>query len=323
MTEVDAEGTDPLDARAAIGGGGFGGIGSPRALIGQGLDESDTHVVLDRCVALGVTIVDTAYGYAAGDSHRMIGRWLAADPARRARIAIVDKVGTVDGPDGLTVDLSRASVARCAEEGRARMGVEAVDVLMTHAPDPATPIRETLTALAEEVELGRDLAWGVSNVDGDELTTWLDEARRLGAPLPVIVENQYSLLERRDEDDVLPRCRRQGITYLAFSPLAGGVLTGKYRRGEAPPAGSRLAQRPDTAGELTSGVHDRIDAFVGRATERAISPAALALAWVLAQPGVRPIAGARTPAHLDALAEALDVHLTPADAEVVAADLRG
>lgn len=311
---------DPLDAPAAIGGGGFGGIGSPRALIGHGLDDQGTYAVLDRCLDLGVTLIDTAYSYAVGESHRLIGHWLAADPVRRSRVAIADKIGVVDGPDGLAMDLSPATVARCSAEGRARMGVESVDVVMTHGPDPDTPIDQTLGAFADLIERGYARHWGVSNVGAGDLAAWLDEAHRMGIPGPLVVENMFNLLAREDESELLPMCREHGVNYLAFSPLAGGVLTGKYRRGEEPPAGSRLALRPDEATWLTSELHNRLDVLAAHAASLGVSSAGLALAWVLAQPNVRPIAGARVPANLDALSEAMALNLTPEEATRLAVE---
>lgn len=310
--------SDPLDSRAVIGGGGFGGIGSPRALIGHGTDEAETGEVLDRCLGLGLTVIDTAHGYAGGESHRFIGRWLASDPGRRSRVAIADKVGVVDGPDGLTSDLSPANVTRAAEEGRARMGIASVDVLMTHEPDRRTPVRQTLGALARLVDEGFATHWGVSNVDADDLRTWLDEAGRLGVPGPFVVENEFSLLVRGDEEEVLPLCRAHGIRYYAFSPLAGGVLTGKYRRGGRTPADSRVALRPDTAAALDDDVLDRVDVLADRADSRGVRPAALALGWVLAQPGVSPIVGVSSPAQLDVAEEALSMHLNSEDARLLA-----
>ena len=310
---------DPFDARAAVGGGGFGGLGSPRALIGMGLDEQGSSAVLDRCLDLDVTIIDTAYGYAAGESHRMIGRWLAGEPTRRDRVAIVDKVGVVERAGGLAMDLSPAGVVSSAAEGRARMGIATVDVIMSHGPDPGTPIGDTLGAFAELIEQGVARHWGVSNVDADGLAAWIAAANARGVPGPRFVENELSLLAREDEAEVLPLCREKGITYLAYSPLAGGVLSGRYRRGEQVPAGSRLALRPDAAAVLTVEVHDRIDALSASAASLGVSLPGLALAWVMAQPGVRPIVGARTPDHLDALAEALAVRLTEGQVTEMAA----
>ncbi len=175
-------GAAPLDALAAIGGGGFGGIGTPQELIGHGLDERGAHDVLDRCVGLGVGIVDTAYGYAGGASHRMIGSWLAATADRRGQIAIVDKVGVVARDGHVGIDLSADRVLVQAGEGRRRLGVAAVDVIMTHGPDPATPPVDTAAALARLLERGWAGDWGVSNVTHDDLVAWLDAADRIGLP---------------------------------------------------------------------------------------------------------------------------------------------
>jgi aryl-alcohol dehydrogenase-like predicted oxidoreductase len=312
---------EPLDARAAIGAGGFGGIGSPRELIGHGTDVLATGAVLDECLDLGVSVIDTAYSYAGGASQRFIGGWLSGDPTRRARVAIVDKVGIVDAPGGVTTDLSPATVLRCAEEGRARMGVAAVEVVLAHEPDVRTPVRSTVGAFARLVADGHARHWGVSNVDADGLHTWLDEADRLGVPAPYVVENELSLLHREDEQEVLPLCRARGIRYFAFSPLAGGVLTGKYRRGQAPPPDSRVALRPSTAATLDDDVLDRVDVLAERAASYGVSSAALALGWVLAQPGVTPVAGVSSPAQLRVLADALGLDLTADQAELVGAGI--
>lgn len=312
----------PLDAPAAIGGGGFGGIGSPKALIGHGLDEPAAHQVLDRCVAMGVGLIDTAHSYAAGASERMIGRWLAVDHARRSQVAIVDKVGLVHSASGLVANLSAVSVLAQAAEGRRRLGVDAVDVVMTHGEDAGTPQRETLRALADLIEHGHTTHWGVSNVSHDDLTVWLEEADRIGMPGPYFVENQYSLLARADEVDVLPLCRERGIGYLAFSPLAGGVLTGKYRPGQPPPPGSRRAVRPEHSADLDEQTYAAVARLTDRAAEAGVSAAGLALGWVLSQPGIRPIVGVSRTTHLDALAEAISLALSHESAAAIAEDLR-
>lgn len=322
MTGTRASGgTGPLDALAAIGGGGFGGIGTPQELIGHGLDERGAHDVLDRCVGLGVGIVDTAYGYAGGASHRMIGSWLAAAASRRGQIAIVDKVGVVAQDGHVGIDLSADRVLAQAGEGRRRLGVAAVDVIMTHAPDPATPPVDTAAALATLLERGWAGHWGVSNVTYDDLVAWLDTVDRIGLPDPLFVENRYSLLDRDDDAEVLPLCRERGITYLAYSPLAGGVLTGKYRHDQTPPPGSRMALRPEFGARLDPRLDAAIDALAALAADRAVSLATLALAWVLAQPGVRPVVGVSKPQHLDALAAALDMQLDRGGAEAIAGRL--
>ena len=137
---------------------------------------------------------------------------------------------------------------------------------------------------------------------------------------PVLVQNSYSLLERGDERDVLPLCAAHGVAYEAFSPLAGGWLAGKYRRGEEPPAGSRMTQRPEPYEHLRDDrVFDALDAFAAAAAQRGTDSAGLAHAWLLAQPNVTAvIAGPRRPEHVRAASAALELELSPAEADGLA-----
>jgi aryl-alcohol dehydrogenase-like predicted oxidoreductase len=299
----------------AIGAGSFGGLGSPPELIGLGLDDADSSRVLTRAVELGMTVVDTAHSYAAGGADAVIGAWLASDPARRDQIAIVAKLGIVQTQAGLDVDLSPDSVKTSAAQTRARLGTDRVDVVMSHVPDERTPIAATLRAFVDLVEAGHADRYGVSNVALADLEAWLVEADRLGVPPPALVENEYNLLCRDDEGDVLPLCVAHGIRYLAASPLAGGLLTGKYRSGSPPPPGSYLAIRPgDRLDGLTERLGDELARFTTRAADRGLSAAALGLAWVAAQPNVAPIVGVRAPFQLDAAAQALAAPLSSSEA---------
>jgi aryl-alcohol dehydrogenase-like predicted oxidoreductase len=299
-----------FESRAAIGGGNFGGAGSPSALIGEGLDEAGAHAALDVADRLGVTLIDTAHSYAAGRSQEMIGTWLAARPGRVERMRVVDKVGVVERHGELMLDLSFDSVLAHAATGRRRLGVEAVDVVMTHATDPDTPREETLEALGLLIDQGHARAWGLSNVDGKTLEQWLDIAQTIGLARPEAVENQYNFLERSVEEDVLPMCRGEGISFLAYSPLASGLLVGKYRRGEPPPDGSMMALRPDMAAEFDDRAADAIASVSRVASELDASMAAVAFAWLIQQPDVIPIAGPSKPHHMDAIEEALGLDLT-------------
>lgn len=304
-----------LRAPMAIGAGSFGGLGSPAELIGLGLDDADSSRVLTRAVELGMTIVDTAHSYAAGAADAMIGAWLASDPARRDQVAIVAKLGIVPSSGGLDVDLSPVNVKTCAAQTRARLGTDRVDVVMSHAPDEHTPVATTLRAFVDLIEAGHADRYGLSNVEPADLEEWLVEADRLGVPPPALVENEYNLLCRDDERHVLPLCVAHEISYLAFSPLAGGLLTGKYRSGSPPPPGSYLAIRPeDGLQRLTEGLGDELVRFTARAADRGLSAAALGLAWVAAQPNIAPIVGVRAPSQLDAAAAALAAPLSPSEA---------
>lgn len=300
----------PLDAPVVLGTGSFGGMGSTPEWLGTGLDEAGAHAVLDRGVAVGAVAFDTAYSYALGAAQRMIGSWLAADSTRRSRVALLDKVGVVVRNGGLALDLRPETIRAHAAAGRKRMGVAAVDVVMFHAPDDEVPVNESAAAFAELIADGSAYGWGLSNVTHDQLRAWLDAADALDMPPPRCVENRFNLLERDDESTVLPLCGEHGVEYLAYSPLAGGVLAGKYRPGEPPPAGSRRAMRPEMAGPVDDNSQAIVDRLTAAAKERDLTTPALALAWVLARPGVRPIVGASRAAHLDAVAEALTVRLS-------------
>lgn len=212
-----------MGQRAAIGGANFGGAGSPSALVGTGLDEVAASRVLDSAERLGITIIDTAFSYAAGASQEMIGSWLAADPGRVGRMTIVDKVGVAERDGELHLNLSFDSVVAQATEGRARLGVDSVDVIMAHAPDPETPAEETLSGFGSLIDDGLAGGWGVSNIDGPTLIEWLETARRLGLPAPVFVENRYNLIQREAEETVLPICHEGEIGFLAYSPSANGL----------------------------------------------------------------------------------------------------
>lgn len=306
-----------IGPRAAIGSQNFGGVGSPSALVGNGLNEAGAHRCLDAAEHLGISIIDTAFSYAAGASQGLIGSWLAADPDRVGRMTIVDKVGVVERDGELRLDLTFDAVLSHAATGRTRLGVDAVDVVLAHAPDSNTPTEETLTAFNSLIEEGLAGGWGVSNVDGPTLNEWLEDARRLDIPHPLFVENEYNLVERAAEETVLPICREEGIGFLAYSPTSGGLLTGKYRRGEPPPEGSLLALRPDMAVEID----DRLEALIAAVTDVAsgheVSNVAVAFGWLLKQPGVTPIAGPSKPHHMEAIEQALDLKLSDNEAQLL------
>lgn len=308
---------DATGGPVVLGAGNFGGLGSPSELVGLGLDEEQAHDVLDRCTALGITFVDTAHSYAAGAADRMIGSWLSSARAPRPEVAVLHKVGVVVEDGGLRVDVSPARTRAQIEDALERLGVATIDVLAIHAPDEATPPIDTAQVFLDALESGQARAWGLSNVDAATLEAWLEAGDRVGLPNPRLVENEYSLLERADEADVLPTCRELGVEYLAYSPLAGGVLTGKYQRGEPPPAGSMLDLRPESAAALDDQVHAVVATVREVAAEHACTAAAVALAWVRDRPGVRPIIGPRRPAHLDAVEEMLGLTLSDADRELL------
>jgi aryl-alcohol dehydrogenase-like predicted oxidoreductase len=302
-------------SRIVLGCGNFGGIGSAPAFFGAGETEGEAHALLDAAWEAGITTLDTADAYGGGRSETYIGTWLRAKgPEVRERVVLTTKTFNPMS-EGADSGLAPARIRRQLESSLTRLGVEAVDLYLPHAMDPATPVGETLGAFEELRAEGKVRAYGGSNVDAD----WLEEALRHGRP--EWVQNSYSLLERGDEDTVLPVVEREGLGYTPFGPLAGGWLTGKYRRGEEPPAGSRMTLRPEPYEHLhDDAVYDALEAFEERARERATTPAALALAWLLGHPHVTAVViGPRRPDQLRPALDALALDLSPPEREQLAA----
>jgi aryl-alcohol dehydrogenase-like predicted oxidoreductase len=287
--------------RVVLGCGNFGGIGSAPAFFGQGETHEQAFDLMDAAWALGLDRFDTADAYGGGRSESWIGDWIAST-GNRPRITSKTFNAMEDGAD---FGLARERVLRQVETSLERLRVERIDLYLTHEPDPDTPVEETFATFAALAERGLIGAWGISNVGADDLRQWL----ALGTPS--LVQNSYSLLERGDEREVIPLCAEHGIEYQAFSPLAGGWLTGKYRRGKEAPAGSRMALRPEPYRHLEDdGVYAGLDRLAAKAAERAVSSAALALAWTLGQAG-SIVVGPRRPEHLDDLRQALSLSLSP------------
>jgi aryl-alcohol dehydrogenase-like predicted oxidoreductase len=296
--------------RVALGCGNFGGVGSAPELFGQGLGEGEAFALMDAAWEQGIDHFDTADAYGGGRSERMIGSWMQT---RGVRPTITTKTYNpmATGADhGLAPD----RIVRQLDSSLDRLDLDYVDLYLAHEFDPAVPIGETMAAFEDLRKAGRIGAYGVSNFDAAQL-----EAALAAGALSAI-QNEHSLLARADEDSVLPLCEREQVAYLVFSPLAGGWLTGKYRRGEAFPAGSRMTQRPEPYAPFVSdATFDRLDAFERVARDRETSMAGLALAWLLADERVTQIVvGPGRPEHLAPVREALEQPLTAAERESVA-----
>jgi aryl-alcohol dehydrogenase-like predicted oxidoreductase len=298
-------------SRIVLGCGNFGGIGSAPELFGNGENEEQAFELMDAAWGLGITTFDTADAYGGGRSETAIGKWIAS---RGYSPEIVTK--TYNPMDaGQDHGLARARVTRQLESSLDRLGVDRVDAYLAHAFDLDTPLEEVVETFDGIKQAGVARAWGVSNFD----STQLRELFELGRPS--LVQNEYSLLNRSDEDDAIPLCADLNIAYESFSPLAGGFLAGKYRQGQPPPDNSRLALRPGPYQHLVNdATFAAIDEFVEAAAERGITPATLAIAWVLAQPEVTAIViGPRRAEQLGPAIEALDVRLTKDEVDEIAA----
>ena len=287
-----------------LGCGNFGGIGSAPALFGRGTDEETAFAIMDAAWERGIRWFDTGDAYGGGSSEAWIGRWRHDRGASDLRITTKVFHSTVgDANDrGLAPDRIR----RQLEGSLQRLGVARIDLYLAHEPDPATPLEATIVVFEELVAEGLIGAWGLSNYDAAGIA----EALSYGAP--ALVQNSYSLLDRGDEQAVLPLCAAHGIAYVPFSPLAGGWLTGKYRRGEAFPVGSRMTQRPEPYLELVGDrLFDGLERLREEAAALGIGLPALAFAWILSRPDVAGVVcGPGRPEHLDPVLAALDVSLS-------------
>lgn len=266
--------------RVAFGCATFGGVGSLSDLLGQGDSKETAFDLMTTAWEGGLRAFDTADAYGGGLSEQWIGDWMRTT-GNRPRIAT--KTYNPMPPEHDS-GLSRERILRQIDSSLERLGVERVDLYLAHEFDPATPVAETFAVFDELLEQGVIGAYGVSNFTADQLQA------AIAAGQPRVVQNSYSLLTRRDEHDVIPLAVEHGIVYQAYSPLAGGWLSGKYRVGEPVPPASRLALAPQWYEHI-----DSEHAFRGLAVLEDLAAArertvpALALAWVLAQPHVAGI----------------------------------
>ena len=295
-----------------FGCGSFGGIGGARDFVGKGMDEESSLASMDEAAELGIVLFDTAERYAGGESERIVGRWLDSRPSvvtESVRISTKIAPPWVDGREGR---FDSGYIDAIFSGSLERLGVEAVEVLYTHAPDdhPQRPsgyepvgVEVTLEALEGLRASGRVQRLGASNINAGQLRAAMEAANRMGVVGYEVIQNGYNLLDPNGDEDVRRLAAERGLAYTAYSALGSGILTGKYRRGEEPPPGS-LVDIGFLDG-VPSVLHDALDRLRTAADARDVEPGALALAWLIARPDVAAIttAPSRTPPHL-ALVEA-------------------
>jgi aryl-alcohol dehydrogenase-like predicted oxidoreductase len=253
---------------------------------GRRLDAEQTRRVVHAALEAGVTLFDTAESYSEGESERFLGRALAG---RRAEVMIATKFGgrATTPPGG-----SAENVRRAIDGSLERLGTDYVDLYQYHRPDGVTPIEETLGALDELVQAGKVRHGGSSNLSAGEIRAADERANWRGVSRFVSAQNHYSLLEREAEGELVPALEQLGVGLLPYFPLANGLLTGKYRRGEPAPADTRLAGRvPDD-----DATWERIEALTAFAEARGLSLLDVAVGGLAAMSAVSSvIAGATTP----------------------------
>ena len=288
-------------------------------VFGWTADEPTSFALLDRFVAAGLNFVDTADvytrwvpGHVGGESETILGRWIKRS-GKRDQIVIATKVGMDMG--GHEKGLSAAYVKRAIDRSLQRLGVDHIDLYQTHKDDPATPVGETLTALADLVRTGKVRAIGASNYSADRLAESLAFSKANGLPRYESLQPEYNLMDRDGyEAELEPLCRREDVGVITYFSLAAGFLTGKYKSaadaaGKA--RGGRVAKYFDDPRAAAV-----LSAVAAVAAARGVPPVRVALAWVMARPGVTaPIASATSVAQLDDLIAAAELTLTAAEVE--------
>jgi aryl-alcohol dehydrogenase-like predicted oxidoreductase len=273
---------------------------------GRRLDLGATRAVVDAALEAGITLLDPSDTYGnGGGSEELLGQVLAG---RRDEVVLATKFGNRDvdmgyGP-AAGAKGGRAYIRRAVERSLRRLRTDYLDLYQIHTPDPVTPIAETLAALGELVAEGKVRYLGHSNFTGWQIADAAHVARAAAAVPFVSAQNHWSLLERGAEAEVVPAARHFGLGVLPYFPLANGLLTGKVRKGQAPPPGSRLAGRPDY---LTESKLDRVEALISWAAEHGLTVLEVAAGALAAQPGCSSvIAGATSPEQVKANAAAAD-----------------
>lgn len=280
---------------------------------GWGAGRDDARALFDRYVDLGGNFVDTANTYTDGSSERLLGEFARG---RRDRLVLATKYTTLRTPgDPNSGGPHRKSLVASVESSLRRLGTDHVDVLYLHVWDATTPVEEVLRALDDLVRTGKVLHVAISNPPAWQVSRMQTVADLRGWSPLVALQIEYNLVERGGERDLIPMARELGLGIVPYSPLAGGILTGKYGSDDrtAPSDGTRRNFNATTLGTVTDrnlGIADVVQQVAG---ETGHTPAQVALAWVLQRPGVTsPIIGARTPEQLDDNLGALDVDLSDA-----------
>ena len=268
---------------------------------GMRIDEDASKAVVDAALDAGVNHFDTADIYGKGRSEEFLGRALGR---RRSDAVITTKVG-MGVPEGEAA-ASEERVTRVCDESLGRLGTDSIDLYLLHQPDPMTPIGETLSAFAKLVAAGKVREIGCSNFSGAQLEEAETVAQELGVPRFVNVQNDFSLLNRSVEADVIPVCERLDVVLMPYFPLASGVLTGKYRKGQPHPEGSRLAAWGPMADQFASDEKlDVVERLIEYAAAHGHTLPELALSWLAGTPTVGSvIAGATSPEQVRANAAA-------------------
>jgi len=280
--------------------------------LGREADESTSFAILDYFVEQGFNFLDTANGYSKGGSEEVVGRWMK-DRGNRRNLVVATKVFSKMGPGPNEGGLSRLHIQMAVEDSLCRLQTDVIDIYQIHRWDSGTPPEETLEVLNDLVRQGKIRYLAASNLSGWQLAEYLYLADANLYSRFISLQPVYNALNRSAELEILPLCENQQLGVIPYNPLGGGVLTGKYDRDEELPSGSRLAGYEQYRDRyLNDQMFDLVDEFVVVAGKMDLTPAQLALAWVLAEPRVTaPILGARSLEQIKDSLQGVAVHLNP------------
>jgi aryl-alcohol dehydrogenase-like predicted oxidoreductase len=288
---------------------------------GHACDVPQTAAVIHRAIDLGINHVDTADIYSNGRSEDHVGKALVG---RRQDVVLATKVGIAMGDGPNNAGLSYRRVLASCEGSLKRLGTDYIDLYYLHRPDPRTPLAETLRALDDLVRAGKIRYVGLSNFPAWQMTEALWISDRRGFLPPAVTQSQFNILDRGLESEIVPFCKAFGVGIVPYSPLAGGLLTGKYRKGKEIQPGVRGYNNTGFARQLTDHNFAVVEGLEGFARDHGHTVGELAIAWLLANPSVcSVIAGATKPEQVEANAAAATWTLTADDLKAIDGILTG
>lgn len=302
-------------SKVSFGCANFGGIGSDTNLIGKGDSEKVSHYMLDTAVAAGINYFDTATTYGAGESERILGNWLKKSGIPRDRIIISTKISSRTSRLPWRRGLSKNHIQKQLELSLKRLQLDYLDLLYIHAPDPKTPLEETLGTLNAAVTQGKIMKLGASNVNTDYLKQTIMVSKSNNLCEIEVVQNSYNFLTRKDEHELIPFCHEKQIVYVGYGPLSGGLLTGKYQKGYDFPENTRLSLRGSLYRSiLTDQTFTNIAKLNLFAQSKNIALPCLMYAWLYEKSPLDVfLIGSRNKSQFDAVLNALSVQLSDAD----------
>ncbi len=272
--------------------------------------EDESIRMIHAAIDGGINLIDTSNSYAAGESERIIGEALAQKQCRDS-VLIATKVHYPTGPGPNDRGNGRRHIMQACDDSLRRLGVDHIDLYQLHRPDFGVPLEETLRALDDLVRAGKVRYIGSSTAPAWHVVEALMTSERLGVARFISEQSPYNLLERRLENEMLPACEKHGVGVLAWSPMAMGMLAGRYADGAPAPSGSRVANRGGIYAERVTPAGVEVgNKFAALARSNGFDPAQLAICWVMDQPGVTaPIIGPKTVAQLESLLPVLEMTL--------------